>query len=335
MIGPGDIIRDIRIVERLGAGGMGEVFLGVQETIGREVAVKAIRADRRLDSVAKARFLREAHILAQLEHPNICRLYDYIETDEQDLIVLELIRGRSLSELLVSPTEETEKMRIAEQVLAALEAAHAISVIHRDLKPENIMVAEDGTVKVLDFGLARHIVPATTESDVSGENWIVQGRGPAAKAVERSAVTHLGDIVGTPRYLSPEQARGEPLTAASDIFSFGLVLQELWTGRPPFGADIGARELVVKAMWGDIEPVEGIDEMLRRRGRHPLADGPGKLCQALGIDGAHVGLDLLVPGAAVRIVDDGSPPPYHPLVGRRIGISRAVEMPWRWRMPSG
>jgi len=262
MIGPGDIIRDIRIVERLGAGGMGEVYLGVQETIGREVAVKAIRADRRPGSRAKARFLREAHILAQLEHPNICRLYDYIETDEQDLIVLELIRGRSLSEILLSPVDETEKMRIAEQVLAALEAAHAISVIHRDLKPENIMVADDGTVKVLDFGLARHVVPATIESDVSGEHWIAQGDGARAGAAEQSALTHLGDIIGTPRYLSPEQARGEPLTAASDIFSFGLVLQELWTGRPPFGKDIGAKELVVKAMWGDIEPVEGIDSQV-------------------------------------------------------------------------
>ncbi len=258
MISPGDVIRDIRIVELLGEGGMGEVFLGVQEKIGREVAVKVIRADRRPDSRAKARFLREAHILAQLEHPNICRLYDYIETDEQDLIVLELVRGQNLGKLLPTLTDDAERMRIAEQVLTALEAAHAISVIHRDLKPENIMITDDGTVKVLDFGLARHVVPPV-DSDISGEHRQLTGDQDPPEDLEQSALTLFGDIVGTPRYLSPEQARGEHLTAASDIFAFGLVMQELWTGRPPYGADIGARELVAKAMWGDIEPAEGID----------------------------------------------------------------------------
>ena len=104
-----------------------------------------------------------------------------------------------------------------------------------------------------------------------------------------------------------------------------------WCANVVTGAAGDGQAVLIRA----IEPVEGIDEMLRRRGRHPLADGPGKLCQALGIDGAHDGLDLVVPGAAVRIVDDGSPPPADPLVGPRIGISRAVEMPWRWRMPSG
>ena len=129
MIGPGATIRDIRLIERLGSGGMGEVFVGIQETLGREVAVKAIRADRRMDGAAKTRFLREARILSQLEHPNICRLYDLIEVDGQDFIVLELVRGRSLRDLVGTSLTHAVKLQIAEQVVAALEAAHAISVV--------------------------------------------------------------------------------------------------------------------------------------------------------------------------------------------------------------
>lgn len=255
MIGPGSTIRDIRIVERLGEGGMGETWLGVQEAIGREVAVKVIRAERRLDAAAKARFLREAHILGQLEHPNICRLYDFVETDEADLLVLELIRGRSLRELLAEPLDDEWKLRIASQVLAALEAAHAISVVHRDLKPDNIMVADDGTVKVLDFGLARHATPGAPASGFDAAATTENAGDDSGDA----AVTRLGEVVGTPRYLSPEQARGDQLTAASDMFVFGLLLRELWTGRPPFSEELTVRRLVMKAMMGEVEPVTGID----------------------------------------------------------------------------
>lgn len=257
MIGPGATIRDIRLVERLGSGGMGEVFVGVQDTLDREVAVKAIRVDRRLDGAARRRFLREARILSQLEHPNICRLYDLIEVDGQDFIVLELIRGRSLRELVGESPSEAEKLDIAEQVVAALAAAHAISVVHRDLKPENIMVADDGTVKVLDFGLARRT--AETEHPPSPVSEPPSEDVPPNAAVAEAGWTRLGDVLGTPRYMSPEQARGEALTAASDMYAFGLLLQELWTGRPPYGVGLTAEEMVQKAMWGDIAPAEGID----------------------------------------------------------------------------
>ncbi|MGD8441058.1 MAG: serine/threonine-protein kinase, partial [Holophagae bacterium] len=259
MIEPGTIIRDIRIVERLGEGGMGETWLGVQEAIGREVAVKVIRADHRLDAAAKARFLREAHILGQLEHPNICRIYDFVETDEADLIVLELIRGRSLRERLAEPLDDGTRLRIASQVLAALEAAHAISVIHRDLKPDNIMVAGDGTVKVLDFGLARHATPGATSAGTPDRARVSNGSAGDSDTADSFDVTRFGEVVGTPRYLSPEQARGDPLTAASDMFVFGLLLRELWTGRPPFSDELTVKQLVRKAMLGEIEPVTGID----------------------------------------------------------------------------
>ena len=255
VIGPGTTIRDIRIIEPLGEGGMGETWLGVQESIGREVAVKVIRADRRLDAAAKTRFLREARILGQLEHPNICRIYDFVETDEADLIVLELIRGRGLRELLAEPLDDEARLRIAFQIIAALEAAHAISVVHRDLKPDNIMVADDGTVKVLDFGLARRAVPP----DAAAAKRSSDGVGEDDGAADTSEVTRLGEVVGTPRYLSPEQARGDQLTAASDMFVFGLLLRELWTGRPPFSDELNVRGLVKKAMLGEIEPVTGLD----------------------------------------------------------------------------
>ncbi len=257
MIGPGATIRDIRLIERLGSGGMGEVFVGFQETLGREVAVKAIRADRRMDGAAKTRFLREARILSQLEHPNICRLYDLIEVDGQDFIVLELVRGRSLRDLVGTSLTHAVKLQIAEQVVAALEAAHAISVVHRDLKPENIMVDDDGMVKVLDFGLARRA--AKTESPTSRVSAPPSDDSPGSPAGVETDWTLLGDVLGTPRYMSPEQARGEALTAASDMYAFGLLLQELWTDRPPYGENLGATELVQKAMWGEITPVEGID----------------------------------------------------------------------------
>lgn len=261
MIRPGDVIRGIRIIERLGEGGMGEVFLGVQEKIGREVAVKAIHRDHRLDPSAKARFLREANILAQLEHPNICRLYDSIETDEHELIVLELVRGRNLRELLSEPLSTEKKMEIAEQVFTALEAAHAISVIHRDLKPENIMVTDDGTVKVLDFGLARHVssmpkVPVLTTDETATET------PTQPETADDPSLTRMGHVVGTLRYMSPEQARGDELTAASDIYVAGTVLHELWTGRPPYDTGLSPREIAVQAMTGQFNPQIGDDHDL-------------------------------------------------------------------------
>lgn len=250
-------IRDIRLVERLGKGGMGEVFVGVDERLGREVAVKTMLQARRLDGTARARFKREAQILSRLEHPNICRLYDLVEEDGNEYIVLELVRGKTLREELDEGLDDAGRMRVAEQVAAALVVAHSMTVVHRDLKPENIMVAEGGLVKVLDFGLARHEEQAPLQPR-EGED--LKGPTDETGADEISGrVTRLGDVLGTPSSLSPEQARGEVVTAASDMYSFGLLLFELWTGRKPYGSDSGPNELVLKAMWGEIDPAEGID----------------------------------------------------------------------------
>ena len=269
VIGPGAVIRDIHIVSPIGCGGMGEVFLGVQETIGREVAIKVIRADRRLDDGVRGRFIREARILGQLEHPNICRLYDSFQIDDTDIIVLELVRGQSLRDLVEASAPETEKLRIADQILAALEAAHAISIIHRDLKPENVMIGSDGTVKVLDFGLARRAQPEAGDQPLEAIS--TRDEGPP----EDAPWTRLGDVLGTPRYLSPEQARGEALTAASDMYVLGLLLHELWTGRSPFSQGLESTAVLNRAMWGEVEPVGDIEPQVATLIRDLTAFAPG------------------------------------------------------------
>ena len=260
----GTSVRSIRLVECLGGGGMGRVYLGLDERLQRRVAVKAIRADRRMDEGAKRRFQREARVLSQLEHPNICRLYDYIEGEESDFLVLELVQGRNLRQLMDDRLPFARKLDIAVQIAEALAGAHSLSVVHRDLKPENVMVTLEGVVKVLDFGLAR---PPAGQGEGGAESrgrpaGDAEARGPGESAGAEATLTQFGSVMGTPRYMSPEQARGEAVTAASDMFSFGLLLQELFTGRAPYGGAADRAELLQKAMWGDAEPVGATDAHL-------------------------------------------------------------------------
>lgn len=247
----GNAVRSIRLIELLGSGGMGEVYLGVDERLQRRVAVKALRGDRRMDEHARARVLREARMLSSLDHPNICRLLEFIEEDDGDYLVLELVPGRDLRAYLGEIHTFAEKLRVAQGVAAALVAAHGLSVVHRDLKPENVMVTPEGEVKVLDFGLARPILDDGADAP--------DGRGPALNTEPgTTTLTAFGMIMGTPRSMSPEQARGEPLTAASDMYSFGLLLQELFTGCSPVDTSLPVPVMLRKAMWGETAPVEGL-----------------------------------------------------------------------------
>ena len=256
----GASVRTIRLVEHLGEGGMGSVYLGVDERLQRRVAVKAIRPERRLDAGARARFLREARVLSQLEHPNICRLYEFVEEAAGDFLVLELVQGISLKSVIAKGLPRGRALAIGTAVADALAAAHALSIAHRDLKPENVMVAADGTVKVLDFGLARPVAPAAWSATSDGVGDIA----PAAPEVANAAaVTQLGAVLGTPRYMSPEQARGEPATAASDMYSFGLLLQEMLTGQPPVPPDLPHDVLLQRAMWGETTEPVGIEPQSR------------------------------------------------------------------------
>src|SRR5687767_5494424 len=155
----------IRVTEVVGQGGMGDVYAGYDEKLERKVALKVLNADQRLDDEARERLLREARALSKLEHPNICRIHDYIETGDVDLLVLEYIDGRTLHDALYGDKmPRSEKLRIAAAIAEVMVKAHRAGIVHRDLKPENVMLTKSGEVKVLDFGLARWLNRAKRQS---------------------------------------------------------------------------------------------------------------------------------------------------------------------------
>jgi len=197
-----------RLVVRLGVGGMSEVWAADDVELGRRVALKLLARD-----ADPARFEREAQAVAALAHPNICRLYDYGEADGRPFMVLEYLGGGTLEDRLVPgepyPPEETE--RIARELAAGLEHAHARGLIHRDLKPANVLFDDEGVAKIADFGIARLVGSGT--------------------------LTETGTLLGTAAYISPEQAQGLPATAASDVYSFGVILYRMLAGRLPFESE--------------------------------------------------------------------------------------------------
>lgn len=204
------------LVRPLGAGGMGMVWEAWDERLERPVALKRILAEDGGDSRRRERFRREARSAARLSHPAIVQVYDFLETDQEDWIVMELVEGRTLASLLrEGPLGMGRVLALARQIAEGLGEAHAKGILHRDLKPENVMVAPGGHAKILDFGLAKRYWPAAGEEPVSIE----------------------GQIAGTGRAMSPEQANGLELDPRSDLFSFGSLLYETVTGVSPFQAD--------------------------------------------------------------------------------------------------
>jgi predicted ATPase/serine/threonine protein kinase len=206
------------VLSLLGAGEMAEVYLGRDTRLGRNVAVKLLPAKHCLDAERIWRFEREARAASALNHPNIVTLYDIGNADEGRFIVMELVEGRTLRQTMEPGAMPAGIPVIGGQIAKALAVAHAAGIVHRDIKPENIMIRQDGYVKVLDFGLARLM----RESE----------RGP-----EALTGTHPGRVMGTVRYMSPEQARGENPAAPSDVFSLGVVFYEMATGRHPFPSE--------------------------------------------------------------------------------------------------
>src|ERR671918_1622258 len=209
-----------RILRKLGSGGMANVYLAEDEDLGRRVAIKILNERYANDESFIERFRREAKSAAGLSHPNIVSIYDRGEAEGTYYIAMEVIEGRSLKELILTrgPLAIGLAIAYARQILDALRFAHRHGIIHRDIKPHNILIGPENRLKVTDFGIARY--------------------GP-------SQMTEAGSIMGTAQYLSPEQARGAPVTASSDLYSVGIVLYEMLTGRVPFTGD-SAIEIAMK-----------------------------------------------------------------------------------------
>jgi tetratricopeptide (TPR) repeat protein len=281
----GTRIGRIRVDALLGAGGMGEVWRGWDEKLERAVALKVIHADKQMHAAVRARFLREARVLSQLDHPNICRIYDVLERDDGDYLVLELVEGTTLRSRIEAGLGRAEALDIALQVARVLAVTHARGIVHRDLKPENIMLTPHGQVKVLDFGLARsvdtmRVAPEPMDMSVPDdvERTAVLGR-PAATTDDSH--TSAGSLVGTLHYMSPEQARGLPIAEASDVYSLGIVLYEMLApGRAAYGPVETPIELLTLVRRGEVAPYDFRDRALTSLIRRMLAPHPADRAQA-------------------------------------------------------
>jgi serine/threonine protein kinase len=232
-LNPGTHLGAYEILSLLGIGGMGEVYRARDTKLDRDVAIKVLPEQFVSDPERVARFQREAKTLAALNHPHIGGIYGLEDAGGLHALVLELVEGPTLADRIAQgaiPLDEASP--IAKQIAEALEAAHEQGIIHRDLKPANIKLRPDGTVKVLDFGLAKALEPASAGSSANVT---------ASPTITTPAMmTGVGMILGTAAYMSPEQAKGKPADKRSDVWAFGCVLFEMLTGRRAFeGADVG------------------------------------------------------------------------------------------------
>ena len=293
---PGTRLGHYEIVERLGAGGMGEVYRAHDTKLRRDVAIKILPARFAEDENRLARFRREATTLASLNHPHIAQIHGVEESGSTWALVMELVEGEELTSRMARgaiPIEEA--LPIARQIAEALAAAHDAGIVHRDLKPANIKLRVDGTVKVLDFGLAKLTAPA--ENQLHGD---VPGSGDLANSptLTSPAMTEAGIILGTAAYMAPEQAKGRPVDRRADIWAFGCVLFEMLAGRPCFRADSVAETLALVIArdpeWSALpdDTPEGIRRLLtrclrkdRNRRLHDIADARIEIEDALAAPG--------------------------------------------------
>ena len=220
------------VTAQIGEGGMGQVWRATDTTLGRQVAIKILPDAFASDPERLARFEREAKTLASLNHPHIAAIYGFEKSSGMHALVMELVEGEDLSQRIARgaiPLDEA--LPIAKQIAEALEAAHEQGIVHRDLKPANVKVRPDGTVKVLDFGLAKALDQGSGIRD--------QGSGGAANSptITTPAMTQAGMILGTAAYMAPEQAKGRPVDKRADIWAFGVVLFEMLAGRRPFDGE--------------------------------------------------------------------------------------------------
>ena len=233
----GTTLGSYRIVSQLGAGGMGVVYKALDQRLQRHVALKVLPPAVSSDEGRRRRFLQEARAASALNDPHIITIYDIFEHDGADVLVMELVEGRTLRDAVTGPVPVEQAVAWVQQIAEALGLAHGAGIVHRDLKPGNIMITDRGLVKVLDFGLAK-VTVTSDEATVA----------PA---------TMEGDLLGTIEYMSPEQARGAPADHRSDIFSLGTILYELLAGRRPFLAD-NRLALLHEILHGPITPLRSL-----------------------------------------------------------------------------
>ncbi len=289
----GQAVGRFRVMSRLGQGGMGIVYRAKDSVLGREVALKVLPQEVMRDAGRRRRFLKEARLAAAINHPNLVAIYDVGEEAERIYLAMELVDGQPLRDKLASgPMELGEVLRIGAEMARGVARAHAAGIVHRDLKPENVMVASDGTVKILDFGIA-----TIRTSGVDGTTPTESGGGES----------DLGVVVGTPSYMSPEQAKLRELTDKSDCFALGVVLYEMLTAKRPF-TGTNAFEIVIAIDRDAPEPLDvarpGIPRSLADVVSRCLEKDPHARPAAAAIARALAAIDL----GAARSVSVAAPP---------------------------
>ncbi len=205
-------VKGYRILRKIGSGGMSDVFLAVRETDGRELALKLLNTKGKDEVALLHRFIQECALLAQINHPNVAKIYDQGISDTHAFLAMEYFPGGDIKRRIASGMTQNQALGVTTQVALALEQIHALGIVHRDVKPDNLMLRQDGSVALIDFGIAKHSEHAM-------------------------GYTLQGEIIGSPFYLSPEQAAGRPVCAASDIYCLGVIFYEMLTGVRPFAAD--------------------------------------------------------------------------------------------------
>src|SRR5687768_10874469 len=260
------VISHYRVLHQLGEGGMGVVFCAEDLRLGREVAIKFLRADEPDQEQWLARFEREARLASALKHPHICTIHELGEHAGRPFMVMELLEGRTIKQLLANgPLPVMDVVEFSIQIADALTAAHQRVIVHRDIKPANLFVTRGDHLKILDFGLAKIAAPQQLPQTgpIEGTGRIRTGAGPE--------VTSTGATVGTAAYMSPEQATGARIDARTDLFSFGSVMYEMATGKRAFPGD-SAPAVLQRLIAGEFVPAralnpaipEGLDAIIRR-----------------------------------------------------------------------